>query len=143
MPLIHIEKLEAIKLPIAQKLYKQHYPSGKAKSNELIYVCYSDKTLCGVVRIRPVDSYRLLTGMVVVPEFRNKGIGHALLDYCEAEVLNDNDYCFAYAHLEGFYSLNGFFTIEVNELPNPLRTLFERYSRSGKQLIPMKFTKSN
>ncbi|MDG3084592.1 GNAT family N-acetyltransferase [Vibrio hannami] len=143
MTQIHIEKLDPIKLPIVQKLYKQHYPSGKAKSNELIYVSYAEKSMCGVVRIRPIDSYRLLTGMMVVPEFRHRGVGLTILDYCSQHVLSEGDYCFAYSHLEDFYTQKSFVTIELDKLPNPLRSLYERYSRSGKQLIPMKFTKSD
>lgn len=134
-----IQQLDPLKLPLVQKMYKAHYPSGKAKSSELIYVCYETNKLAGVVRIRAIDSWRLLTGMLVDPAFRGSGIGHALMDHCQANALTHNDYCFAYKHLEHFYSQHGFLTIDSEELPAQLRSLFERYSRSGKSLVPMKY----
>lgn len=138
MPQIVITQLEPVKLPLIQKLYKAHYPSAKAKRDEAIFVSYHEQTLCGVVRLRPLDRWRLLTGMLVTPEFRSLGIGHALLQHCH-QLLRDSDYCFAYSHLEPFYRQHGFVSIEADLLPAPLLSLFRRYTRSGKSLIPMKF----
>jgi predicted N-acetyltransferase YhbS len=92
-----------------------------------------------VVRLRTVDRWRLLTGMLVIPAFRGQGTGHALLSHCRSRLLGEGDYCFAYSHLESFYQQHGFVTIEKTALPGTLLPLFERYSRSGKSLIPMKF----
>ncbi|WED21718.1 GNAT family N-acetyltransferase [Vibrio sp. JC009] len=133
-----IEKLDSIKLPLVQKLYKSHYPSGKAKSNELIYVSYTENQMSGLFRLRNIDKWRLFTGMLVIPQYRRQGIAHQLMRYYQEQVIAANDYCFAYQHLEKFYAQHSFQTISAEELPAQLRTLFERYSNSGKSLIPMK-----
>jgi len=136
---IHIQQLDPIKLPLVQKLYKQFYPSAKAKKDELIFVAYCQNELSGVVRFRPVDKFRLLTGMLVAPDYRGHGIGHALMQYSKQQVLTQGDYCFAYQHLAEFYSQHGFTSIPAEALPPALRQLFSRYTSAGKKLISMKF----
>ena len=39
------------------------------------------------------------------------------MDYCEENTLSEQDYCFAYAHLESFYSRHHFVKISPQELP--------------------------
>ncbi len=135
---VKIEVLDPVKMPLVSRLYKAHYPSGKAKKDELTIVAYQNNTLVGVVRFRSIDKYRLLTGMLVVPECRAQGIGHQLMAYCQQNVLSEGDYCFAYEHLESFYSQYGFEAVEGGELPNPLKVLYERYCNSGKKLVGMR-----
>jgi len=138
MSSLHIEVLDPIKLPLVARLYKAYYPSGKAKKDELIIAGYSDNQLTSVVRFRSVEQYRLLTGMLVVPEHREKGLGHQLMTYCEEQVLINQDFCFAYQHLESFYGQHGFQLVEPQQLPNSLKNLFERYSQT-KKLVPMQY----
>ena len=136
---LRIETLDPVKLPLVSRLYKAHYPSGKAKSNELTIVGYIDNQLCCVVRFRPIEQYQLLTGMLVIPEQRGLGLGHQLLVHCQSSVCNSNTYCFAYPHLEAFYQQHGFVTVVPEQLPNSLNQLFTRYTGSGKCLIPMHY----
>lgn len=136
---LRIETLDPIKLPLVSRLYKAHYPSGKAKKNEQTIVAYHQQQLIGVVRFRPIEQYQLLTGMLVIPEQRGKNFGHALLLHCQQSICNDATYCFAYPHLEDFYQQHGFATVEQSILPACLKQLFERYTGSGKALIPMHY----
>lgn len=140
MKQVMIKQLDPQMLPLVQKLYKQHYKLAKAKSNELIYVAYYQSKLCGAVRLRTLNDNRLLTGMLVVPEFRALGIGHLILEYCRIETLGINDYCFAYHHLQPLYEQHGFVALKPANLPISLKQLFDRYSQSGKRLIPMRFS---
>lgn len=133
---LNIVPLDPMKLPLVARLYKAHYPSGKAKRDELTIVGYQQNHIAAVVRFRTVDQYRLLTGMLVVPEYRQQGLGHQLMAHCQQQVLQPGDYCFAYSHLEDFYAQYGFQTLGASALPNPLQVLFERYSRS-KSLVAM------
>ncbi|MEF1289249.1 GNAT family N-acetyltransferase [Vibrio sp. M260118] len=135
---MHIETLDPIKLPLVSRLYKAHYPSGKAKSDELTIVGTIEHKIVSVVRYRSIEQFRLLTGMLVLPAYRGGGLGHQLMEYCAQHVLAANDFCFSYAHLEGFYAQHGFEVIDVGQLPNPLKSLFDRYSRK-KQLVPMQY----
>lgn len=134
-----IELLDPIKLPLITKLYKAHYPSGKAKKNETTIVGYLDNQIVSVVRFRFIDPYRLLTGMLVIPEQRGYGFANELMQYCQQNELKEKDYCFAYPHLEQFYKANGFHTIEPTKLPPPLELLYSRYTNCGKALIPMQY----
>lgn len=136
---LRIETLDPIKLPLVSRLYKAYYPSGKAKKNEQTIVAYLEQQLVGVVRFRPIEQYQLLTGMLVIPEQRGKSLGHDLLLHCQQSICNNNTYCFAYPHLESFYQQHGFSTIEPSVLPASLKQLFERYTGSGKALIPMHY----
>lgn len=139
MSTLSIEVLDPIKLPLVTRLYKQHYPSGKAKKDELTIVGYLDQQLTAVVRFRSIDHYRLLTGMLVEPEKRGLGLGHELMAYCRKEVLTEQDYCFAYQHLEAFYAQHGFVRTDEANLPNSLQQLFVRYTNSGKKLLAMHY----
>lgn len=135
--MLDIEPLDPIKLPLITRLYKQHYPSGKAKRDELIIAGYLEGTLSAVVRFRSIESYRLLTGMLVIPAAQGKGLGHQLLDYCQHQVLQTGDYCFAYQHLHSFYAQHGF--VEEPALPGALDNLYRRYTASGKKLVAMRY----
>ncbi|MEZ9230221.1 GNAT family N-acetyltransferase [Vibrio amylolyticus] len=134
-----IAVLPTIKVPLVNKIYKDYYPSGKAKKDEHIVTASSLGSIVAMVRFRHIEQYRLLTGMLVTPEMRALGVGHQLLEYCQENELTSRDYCFAYTHLENFYKQHHFCTIEPTELPNSLKNLFERYVNSGRSLIPMQF----
>ncbi len=137
-----IEVLNPIKLPLIKRLYKAYYPAGRAKRDELIITASSESTIVALLRMKSIENSRLLTGMLVVPEARRTGIGKALLTYCEHNIFSHGDYCFAFMHLESYYSQHGFKTIDCAKLPNSLKMVFRRYIDSGKDLIPMQFIPS-
>ncbi|MEH0742587.1 GNAT family N-acetyltransferase [Vibrio cholerae] len=132
-----------MKLPLVNRLYKAHYPAGKAKSDELVIAGYIGTEIAAVVRFRSLGEYRLLTGMLVVPNHRGQGLGHALLEYCQKHILDPHDYCFAYPNLEAFYAQHGFTTLDKNALPNDVKNLFERYARGKPQLVAMGMVAAN
>jgi len=139
MPNLKFEQLDPIKLPLLKRFYKQNYPSTKPKSDELIIVAYDQHTMVAVVRFRPIANYRLLTGMAVNETNRGSGVGTKLLLHCQQHILEGNDFCFSYSHLQHFYQQAQFKKIDKEALPAELKDLFERYSTSGKDLIPMQF----
>ncbi|ASG06308.1 GNAT family N-acetyltransferase [Vibrio anguillarum] len=136
---LQFDILPPIKLPLIKRMYKEHYPSAKARKDELCVIGTLDGQISAVVRFKNIDVYRLLTGMLVLPENQKKGIGSQLLNYCSENILNNQDYCFAYAHLEPFYARHGFHSIMTEELPIALMQRFELYVSSGKDLIPMRY----
>lgn len=139
MPDLKFEHLDPIKQPLLKRFYKQHYPSTKPKSDELTIVAYEGYDMKGVVRFRTIANYRLLTGMAVCETNRGQGIGLQLLRYCQENILQKNDFCFAYSHLQSFYQQAQFERVDIEELPGELKSLFNRYSQSGKNLIAMQF----
>ena len=134
-----ITQLDPVKVPLVKRFYKEHYPTGKANKSELIYSLLLDDELCGVVRFRTIEDSRLLTGMAISKQHRGKPLGSQLMKYCAKHTVTENDYCFAYANLTGFYGRHQFVQIDPKQLPNALRVLYERYSNSGKDLIPMQY----
>ncbi|CDU07754.1 putative Acyl-CoA N-acyltransferase [Vibrio coralliirubri] len=134
-----ITQLDPVKVPLVKRFYKEHYPTGKANKSELIYSLLLDNELCGVVRFRTIENNRLLTGMAISKQHRGQQLGSQLMGYCAQHTLTEDDYCFAYAHLTNFYARHKFVQVDPKDLPNGLRVLYERYSNSGKDLIPMHY----
>ncbi|MDP4491861.1 GNAT family N-acetyltransferase [Vibrio sp. AH4] len=137
--MLEFQQFDPIKLPLIKRFYKTHYPGTKPKSDESIVVALENTEIVAVVRFRRICTYRLLTGMAVKANLRQTGIGKQLLHYCRKEQLNHDTYCFAYTHLEHFYQQGDFVRIEPLALPPELNILYERYSRTGKDLIPMQY----
>ncbi|MBL4831327.1 MAG: GNAT family N-acetyltransferase [Aliivibrio sp.] len=132
-------ELEPIKLPLVSKLYKEHYPAGRPKRGETIFIVKSDQVLIGAVRFQITDNAQLLTGMLIHPEFRGLGIGHLLLEHCKKQISATKCYCFSFPHLTNFYYQHHFEEISENQLPESLRGRFKRYVDSGKQLHSLQF----
>lgn len=140
---IQIAPLDPIRIPLIKKLYKAHYPAAKPKRDELIITANVLGNIAAVVRFRTQTPYRLLTGMLVTPDYRGFGVGHKLLEYCCQHILQAHDYCFAYRYLESYYAQHGFQHIDPSELPQTLQQNFNRYVDHGRDLIPMRFVAQN
>lgn len=134
-----ITQLDPIKVPLVKRFYKEHYPTGKVNKSELVYSLTCERELKGVVRFRAIEKYRLMTGMVIAKESRGLRLGDKLMEFCIENTLTQHDYCFAYEHLEHFYTKHNFIKIEPRSLPSCLLSLFDRYTNSGKALIPMHY----
>ncbi|WP_105903766.1 GNAT family N-acetyltransferase [Vibrio gangliei] len=136
---VNFQQLDSIKLPLLKPIYKQYYPSAKAKKSETIIVGYDENQIVSVVRFRPIENFSLLTGMLVIPDYRSQGIANQMLHFCQTEYLNQATYCFAYEHLEKLYQAAGFQTLPLENLPPTLKQLFLRYTANGKKLLPMQY----
>ncbi len=136
---LNIEVLDPIKLPLIKPIYKAHYPAAKAKKNETIIIGSIDKQIVALLRFRPIEQYQLLTGMLVLPAYRQQGFALQLLDYCRQQYLNSNTYCFAYCHLQDLYQKAGFTSLSDDQLPPMLHILFARYTANGKKLLAMQY----
>lgn len=134
---IEFHLLEPLRFPLVNKLYKDHYPSGKAKRDETIWVGEQEKQIIAAVRFKTIESEQLLMGMVVHQDFRGKKIASQFLAALDKQLQQLPCYCFALQDLEIFYQQGGFNSISSNELPHALKQRFERYSQHGKKLIPM------
>lgn len=139
MDTLNFGLLDPIRLPLAKKIYKSHYPAAKPKADERIITAKQGHQLCGLVRFRSIETYRLMTGMLVIPDYREAGVGHALMRYLVANELSEHDFCFALSHLESFYSQHGFETISEDALPNAIKQLYMRYIQGGKSLVAMRY----
>ncbi|MFC1508040.1 GNAT family N-acetyltransferase [Pseudomonadota bacterium] len=119
--------------------YKSHYPAGKAKKDEIIWIGENTSGIICCVRFKQFESYQLLTGMLVHPELRSRGIAKQLIAETNEQLIGTPCFCFAFNHLEKMYRDSGFTVIADNELPEPLASRIQRYRLSGKVLIAMRY----
>ncbi|RXJ72384.1 GNAT family N-acetyltransferase [Veronia nyctiphanis] len=131
--------LNPIRFPLVARLYKSHYPAGKPKKDEVIWTAESENQLLASVRFKQFETFQLLTGMLVIPDFRGKGIGDELLNACNDQTSSKVCFCLAYRYLVPLYERNDFKMIETSELPDELAGRYKSYCNSGKDLVPMRF----
>lgn len=136
---IRYQQLNPIRLPIINKLYKDFYPAGKAKRDEILWVGESQQGVICCVRFKFIGELQLLTGMLVKPEYRHQKIATQLLQHAIPQIQQKPCYCFAFKELEALYQRAGFITLQPQQLPHDLQLRFERYCHSGKKLIAMHY----
>ncbi|QUJ67624.1 GNAT family N-acetyltransferase [Photobacterium sp. GJ3] len=132
--------LEPLRFPLVNRLYKAHYPAGKAKKDEVIWIGESTTEIVSAVRFQQFEDHQLMTGMLVVPAFRQQGISQALLKACQVQLISKHCFCFAFSHLENLYAQAGFQVISEDALPVSLAGRIQRYRSAGKSLIPMRYS---
>ncbi len=133
------QTLNSLHFPLVKKLYKTHYTAGMPKKDEIIWTIKKDNEILGAVRFRQHIDYQLLTGMLIVPNFRNKGLAGYLLAATKPQLQRKISYCFSFQHITSLYLSAGFKIIEPEKLPNDLYCKLLRYQQSGKNLVPMQF----
>ncbi|KLU99600.1 acyltransferase [Photobacterium aquae] len=138
MDKLSFHPLEPLRFPLVNRFYKQHYPAGKAKKDEIIWTGEDNKQICCCVRFKLFDGFQLLTGMVVAPERRGTGIGRQLLHASRPQQTLQPCYCLAFSYLEQFYESADFSRIGDHDLPEALLSRLVRYRAAGKDLIAMK-----
>ncbi|MFD2177576.1 GNAT family N-acetyltransferase [Veronia pacifica] len=138
---LRFSSLNPLRFPLVMRLYKTHYPAGKPKKDEVIWTGEGTTGLTAAVRFRQFSEFQLLTGMLVIPESRGKGVAEALLSACQSQIICRPCFCLAFRYLVPLYQRAGFDVIERDALPNDLSGRFDSYCHSGKDLVPMKFKK--
>ncbi len=113
---------------------------GRARDEDLFFIAYKDGHIAGCVRYCVDSKLPMLRTMMVAKEFRNNGVGRALLKAFE-EYLDRHDvrntYVLPFSHLENFYSSIGFQKVVGIQIPTYLKDRLELYKSSGKQYICM------
>lgn len=113
---------------------------GRARDEDLFFIAYKDGLIAGCVRYCVESKLPMLRTMMVAREFRNNGVGRALLKSFE-EFLEEhsvrNTYVIPFEHLENFYGSIGFKKVTGIQIPTYLKDRLELYKSSGKQYICM------
>ncbi len=123
----------------AFRFYKQFMPYSHIAQKEKLAVLFADneqQEIIAAVRVRPIGPYQLLTGMLVHPEYRGKGIAHQMMLSLATTFANTPSFLFALPHLCDFYRQHGFESDQ--QVPAEIHALFKRYSNQGKTLCLMR-----
>jgi len=141
---INYQQLPAIKLPLANKFYRQMNARGKASGGDRVWVARDNSTvkratsialIIAVARLSPVNKYHLLTGVYVDDNYRQQGIASQLIE----ALVNQQSPCYTFAlsHLEQFYLRLGFEPIADDNLPCELAQRFRAYQQQGRKIVAM------
>lgn len=136
----HIHPLEPLRFPLVARFYKTHYPPGKPKKDERIWVIDGPSGLCGAVRFQQRLEYQLLTGMLLHPDLRGTGLSHRLLDAVQETLCQRPSFCLAFRPLTTLYAQHGFTPVDHHVLPDDLAARLHRYCQSGKNLVAMEYS---
>ncbi|SIO24672.1 GNAT family N-acetyltransferase [Salinivibrio sp. ES.052] len=136
----HIHSLEPLRFPLVARFYKTHYPPGKPKKDELIWVIDAPNGICGAVRFQQRQDYQLLTGMLLHPHLRGTGLSHHLLDAVQPILAQRPSFCLAFRPLTTLYAQHGFICADSHDLPDDLASRYRSYCQSGKDLVAMRHT---
>jgi len=123
--------------------YKHFLPYARLSKKEQIGVLYfqpekGETLVVAAVRLRPIGSFTLITGMLVHPQYRQQGLAHQIMASLAGIFENNNTFIFSLPSLTGFYQQHQF--IQTEDVPNDILQLFSKYRGQGKELILMKFS---
>jgi predicted N-acetyltransferase YhbS len=137
---ITVERVEALRLPLVNRFYKQCRYSAKAGRGEVVYVATAGGNIVAAVRLTPVrqtpgqEGYYFLRSMCVAPEMRGQGIGRQLLLGMQSFLDSIDCYCYPFSHLLDFYAAAGFCHIDDDKAEHWMREPFLRYCRQGRDI---------
>ncbi|KLV04991.1 GNAT family N-acetyltransferase [Photobacterium ganghwense] len=134
---LRFHPIEPLRFPLINRLYKQHYPAGKAKKDEVIWIGEDNSAIHCCVRFKQFDGFQLMTGMLVIPDARGQKQGQQLLVAAQSQLEQAPCFCFAFSYLVDFYQATGFVPVPESELPESLQSRLTRYRLSGKSLVAM------
>lgn len=132
MSTVEYLSLEPALRPLLNKFYRSHGSAMRTSSGAALWVA-REVGIVAVLNLRPVSGGQWLTGLLVAPEQRGKGLATQLM----AHALHQADsptWLFCHPELASLYQRNGF--NETEDLPASLEEKLLRYQRT-KALIAM------
>jgi N-acetylglutamate synthase-like GNAT family acetyltransferase len=123
---------------LAKSLYQKYFGRSTLGPDERFFFIESGDKVIGVVRLSIEQSSSQLRSMLVVPEYRNKGIGKRLLKEFESYLIGHNiknTCCLPYAKLESFYGEIGFKKHDFADAPDFLQKRLTEYKNQNKDEI--------
>lgn len=132
MSTVQYLSLEPALRPLLNKFYRSHGSAMRTSSGAALWVARQGE-IVAVLNLRPVLGGQWLTGLLVAPEQRGKGLATQLM----AHALHQADsptWLFCHPELASLYQRSGF--SETIELPASLEEKLLRYQRT-KLLITM------
>lgn len=119
------------------KFYKSQKHKGSASADERVFVVQqngqmdgqntSQSNIIAAVRLVPYEDYYWLRSLYVEKSLQGNNIGSQLLLFVNQNI-QQTIHCFPYAHLKVFYQQCNYSLTELNDLPQALQQLYQRYS---------------
>jgi N-acetylglutamate synthase-like GNAT family acetyltransferase len=124
------------------KFYKSQKHKGSASAQERVFVVQksrqntSESKIIAAVRLVPYQDYYWLRSLYVEKSLQGNNIGSQLLFFVNQNI-RQTIHCFPYAHLKVFYQLCDYSLTELNDLPQALQQLYQRYSIKSNGILIM------
>ncbi|WP_169902988.1 GNAT family N-acetyltransferase [Paraferrimonas sedimenticola] len=131
-----VEAVPSSHFPLIQRFYQAHYKSARVKSHDLVWQLLLNNQRVAVMRLLPIGSDWLLSGLVVDSAMRRKGLAAHLLNQALTQYSSDC-YLFCDASLTPLYRKSGFTGVNPDSLPTELRGRFHTYRRAQTSLVAM------
>ena len=120
-------------------LVSEHYRycgyNGGLTEADLVVIACENQYIIAAVRICFENGEKVLRGMQVKPQYRNKGIGTEILQFLNERLDLLDCYCLPFTHLRNFYSQIEFEEIEISDTPFFLAERLKSYLESGDRSI--------
>lgn len=132
MNTVQYTPLEPALRPLLNKFYRSHGSAMRTSSGATFWVARDGEIIAGL-NLRPVSGGQWLTGLLVAPEQRGKGLATRLMEHALREASSPT-WLFCHPELASLYQRSGF--TETDEMPASLEEKLMRYQRT-KLLIAM------
>lgn len=129
---VEYSALEPALRPMLNKFYRSHGSAMRTSSGAAFWVARQGEIIAGL-NLRPVAGGQWLTGLLVAPEQRGKGLATQLLAHA-LQAASSPTWLFCHPELVGLYQRSGF--SETDAMPASLEEKLTRYQRT-KLLIAM------
>lgn len=128
-------------IPLVNKFYRACRSRATAKKQDRVWVVFKSGQIIAALRIVEVCGYDLLTGVQVTADQQGLGIASQMLDQVFRTLYDDGYhrccYAFPYVHLVDFYQKQGWTSIQIDDLPEPLVRRFLRYVKQRRKIAIM------
>lgn len=137
---LQFRRFAGLDLPVAAAFYKQQDKRQLPRKGERVWtVSLAGQTL-GALRLRPLPSGEsLLTGLLVDPHWRCRGLAGALLAHAVLDFSRGFTYLFCEPQFIPLYQRAGFVQTERDRMPEVLVRHWQAYQRKTPELVAMCF----
>ncbi|WP_418357457.1 hypothetical protein ACNH6B_15645 [Shewanella basaltis] len=96
--------------------------------------------IVAAVRIKHVGQYQLISGLLVAPDNRHKGLATKLLHFIAPTLVIQKCFLFTHSNLQRLYQQQQFNTVpvqDITKLPADIVQLYRRYHHEARPLVIM------
>jgi GNAT superfamily N-acetyltransferase len=133
-----LQSIEPVRFALVERFYRAQGYKVKFGVNERIYAIENQRDgFIAAVRLVPQSSgHYWLRNLLVVAEWRGRGIATGLMRQLLPDLTPQGCYCFALPHLTDFYSGLGF-TRNPSHCPDDILRTYNTYRARGRDWVLM------